>query len=215
MKYFVGDPHFSHKNITIFSRDRFKNVQEHDDYLEFLFNKWSLKLNKESDAELWVLGDWFNTDYLWVMQYFDCDTYFVYGNHDKAEDQKKFEKYFTKVYRYPLYISDKICVSHVPQAVFDDQINVYAHLHGNIIDKPNYISSCLEVNNYELLTEKKVLSLFSKMPKYNRRHLHAPYTEDEKVLIRPQNDLVLKPNGHIDLSAMRAIKFLEKQNKEC
>ena len=102
----------------------------------------------------------------------------------------------------------------MPQNVFDDQINVYGHLHGNIIDKINYVSCCLEVNDYEMVSERYITSRFSRMPKYTRKHLEAPYTPDEKVIIRPQNDLILTPDRHIDLSAMRAWKKFQEQEKE-
>lgn len=218
MRYFIGDPHFNHQNIIKFSRTNFNTVEEHNQFLIKKFQEWAKKLNKDtSKNSFWVLGDWFDISYLWVMENFNCDCYFMYGNHDHQKDLGLFEKYFTKVYQYPIYLTDKWCVSHVPQAVFDDQVNSYAHLHGNIIDKPNYISTCLELNNYEPVTEKKINSLFARLPKYNRKHLYAPYTEWEKVLVRPENDLILKPNGHIDLSAMRALKYIENRgvNKIC
>lgn len=204
---------FNHKNIINWSRDRFVSIEEHNNFLVQQFIKWAEKLNKEKDAEFWVLGDWFDTSYLWVMNMFNCKTIFMYGNHDKHTDFDLYKNYFNEVFLYPIYISDRICISHIPQAIFDDQINVYAHLHQNIIDKPNYISACLEVNGYEPLTEKKINSILGRIPKYTRRHLEAPYTEDEKVLHRPQNDLILKPNDHIDVSAMRALKKFEELNK--
>lgn len=204
MKFFTSDPHFGHKKILEWGRPQFKTIEEHDKFLVDLYTTWAKKLT--SNDEFWVLGDIFNLDYLWLMTYFNAKTVLVMGNHDAHKDIDKFKKYFDVVHEYPVYISDKICVSHVPQSVFDDQVNVYGHLHGNIIDKPNYISACLEITNYQLVSEKQVNNLFSKLPKYTRKHLEAPYTEWEKVINRPKNDLILKPNGHIDVSAMRALQ---------
>lgn len=165
---------------------------------------------------MWVLGDWGNTDYLFIMSYFNCKTVFVYGNHDQHKNIDKFKHYFDVVYEYPIYISDRICVSHTPQAVFEDQCNICGHLHGNIIDKPNYKSVCLEVNNYKLVSEQQINNILAKLPQYNRKHLQAPYTSWEKVIYRPQNDLILKPDGHIDVSAMRALQWIERERgKKC
>ena len=215
MKYFTSDPHFGHRNILTWARPQFNTVEEHDAFLVDLYMSWAKKLT--ASDEFWVLGDIFNLDYLYLMSYFKAKTVLVMGNHDPHKDIDKFRHYFDIVHEYPVYISDKICVSHVPQAVFDDQVNVYGHLHGNIIDKPNYISACLEITNYKLVSEKQVNSLFNRLPKYTRKHLDAPYTEWEKVIVRPQNDLILKPNGHIDVSAMRALKYIENKgvNKIC
>lgn len=212
MNFFTSDPHFSHKNIIKWGRPQFKTIEEHDEFLVSKFEEWAYKL-KHSD-KFFVLGDWGNTDFLPIMSNFNCYTILIMGNHDAHKDIDKFKHYFDKVYEYPVFISDKICVSHVPQNVFDDQINVYGHLHGNIIDKINYVSCCLEVNDYEMVSERYVTSRFSHMPKYTRKHLEAPYTPDEKVIIRPQNDLILTPDRHIDLSAMRAWKKFQEQEKE-
>lgn len=211
MNYFTSDPHFGHKNIIKWGRPQFKTIEEHDEFLVSKFEEWANKL-KASD-KLFILGDWGKTDFLFLMSYFHCYTILVMGNHDTHSDIDKFKHYFDAVYEYPIFITDKMCVSHVPQNVFDDQINVHGHLHGNIIDKVNYVSCCLEVNNYELVSERIINSRFARMPKYTRKHLEAPYSEWEKVIFRPQNDLILTPNNHIDLSAMRAWKKIQEQEK--
>lgn len=208
MKYFTSDPHWGHKNTIKWGRPQFQNVDEMNKFLVKKHQEWAKKLKPED--QFWCLGDIFSHDFLWVYRLFNCKTVLLLGNHDRHEDVEKFKQYFDEVYEYPVYISDKVCVSHVPQAVFDDQINIYGHLHYNVIDKINYVSACLEPNDYQLVSEKRIQSKFSKMPKYTRKHLEAPYTEWEKVLCRPENDLILTPDKHIDVSAMRAIKWLEK-----
>ncbi len=212
MKFFLGDPHFSHKNIIEWARPQFSNIKMHDQFLVNSFIEWSTILHEED--ELWVLGDWGNTEFLYLMNNFKCKTIFMFGNHDKHTDITLFKQYFDIIYEYPIYINDKICISHIPQNVFDDQINVYAHLHNNIIDKPNYISTCLEINNFKLVSFKYITNRFSQLPKYNRRFLQAPFTDWEKVIARPQQDLILKPDGHIDISAQRAKIAFEKEYKE-
>lgn len=212
MKYFTSDPHWGHKNSLKWARTQFKDVHDMDSFLIQKHKEWAKKLSKED--EFWCLGDLFSHDYLWVYNIFNCKTVLVLGNHDKQADIEKLKLYFDEVYEYPVWISKKMCISHEPVNMFDDSINVHGHLHGNIIDKPNYVSACLEVNDYEIVSEKQVVNRFSKLPKYTRKHMYAPYTEWEKVLVRPENDLILKPDGHIDLSAMRALKKIEEREKE-
>lgn len=210
MKFFTSDPHFSSQKATIleWGRPQFKTIDEHNEFLVNLYLSWASKL-KHNDI-FYVLGDWGLTDFLYIMSYFNCYTVFVYGNHDRHEDIDLFKHYFDEVHEYPFYLSDRICISHIPQNVFDDQVNVYGHTHGNIIDKPNYLCCCLEANNYNLVSEKHINNALSKTPKYTRKHLEAPYTEWEKVIHRPQKDLILKPDGHIDISAMRAVQWLKR-----
>ena len=211
MRYFTSDPHWGHERVLIWARPQFETIEEHDSFLVQKHLEWAKKLKPED--EFWCLGDLFKLDHLWVYKEFPCETHLVMGNHDCHKHIDRYKEYFTYVHEYPLYISDRICVSHVPQAVFPDQLNCYGLTHGNIIDKPNYISACLEVNNYELVSEKQLNSALGRLPKYTRRHLEAPYTEWEKVMYRPQNDLILKPNNHIDVSAMRALKKFKELNK--
>lgn len=211
MRYFTSDPHWGHNKILVWARTQFETIEEHDAFLVQKHLGWAEKLKPED--EFWCLGDLFKLDYLWVYDTFPCETHLVMGNHDYHKHIDRYKEHFTYVHEYPIYISDRICVSHIPQAVFDDQVNVAGHLHGNIIDKPNYISACLEITNFNLVSEKQINSTLGRLPKYTRRHLEAPYTEDEKVVLRPQNDLILKPNDHIDVSAMRALKKIEELNK--
>lgn len=212
MRYFTSDPHWGHKNSINWGRPQFTDVNEMNEFLVQRHLEWANKLKPED--EFWCLGDLFSHDYLYVYQKFPCKTVLILGNHDHQADIPKLKTFFDEVYEYPVWISKKICISHEPVNMFDDSINVYGHLHTNIIDKPNYISACLEVNDYNLVSEKKVLSKFSQLPKFTRKHLQAPYSEWEKVILRPENDLILKPDKHIDLSAMRAIQWLQKREKE-
>lgn len=212
MKFFTSDPHFSHGNIIKWGRPRFNSIEEHDEFLVSLWEEWANKFTVND--QFWVLGDWGNLEFLPLMSMFKCPTYFMYGNHDRHNDIDMFKRYFDVVYEYPVYIQDTICISHTPQAVFDDQLNIHGHLHGNIIDKINYVSCCLEVNNYKIVSEKRAFARFQQMPRYNRKFLQEPYAEWQKVIIRPENDLILKPNGHIDISAQRAKLELLKLEKK-
>lgn len=176
----------------------------------FLIQKhleWAEKLTPED--ELFILGDIGDHDFLWVYTQFKAKTHLLLGNHDKHTDIDLFKSYFNIVHEYPFYISDKIAISHVPIGVYPDTINIYGHTHSMIIDKPNYYCVCLEVNNYNLVNEKQIYNRFSQLPKYNRKFLQEPFAEDLKVIDRPQNDLVLKPDGHIDLSAMRVLRWMK------
>lgn len=204
-RYFISDPHFRHKNITEFERHNFNSVQEHDAFLLKCFEKWARKLKPED--EFWVLGDWGETEFLFVINMFQCKTCFVMGNHDAQADIDKFRLHFDEVYEYPVYLSNKLVVSHLPVAVFEDQINIHGHLHGAVLDSDNYICCSLHVANYTPINDNNINGRFGQIPKYNRRFLWEPFAHLMKFT-QEKADVVKDKNGRIDLSASRVLQKL-------
>lgn len=216
MRYFVSDFHFSHINddnsrgIIHWERTQFETIKEHDKFLMDKLAEWANKF-KESD-EFWVLGDWGNVDLLYLMYQFRCKTVFVYGNHDSVSDLEKFQDAFDEVYLYPVYISNRVVVSHIPQAVYPDQVNVHGHLHGMKIDDKRYITCSVNDINYKPVTDTLVNGTLGQLPKYQRRFLWEPYADNLVITNEiKREDLVCSPNGKIDVSASR---LLQQQNRK-
>ena len=216
MRYFLSDPHFGHyseetgRGIITFERIQFETIEEHDFYLVRMFTNLSQKV-KPND-EVWILGDWGSTDYLWVMDMFLCKTCFVYGNHDTQSNKPKFEEHFDEVYEYPVFLSNKLVVSHIPVAVYDDTINVHGHLHGSVLNSPNHICCSIHVTDYKPIADQYVNSQFGKLPKYNRRFLWEPFA-DKMRFLQPREDVIMDKDGIIDLAASRVMQKLNKEKK--
>ena len=215
----VSDLHMHHKNIIEFERTQFKNIDEHDNFIIQKHIEWREKIKKlQSKGKKVVfinLGDFFDLNFLDMYKDWPCELLYIYGNHDAHENLHLYQEVFNYVFEYPIFISDRIILSHIPQNAFDSQIVIHGHLHGNIIDKPNYICCSINHINYKPITSDKINSVFGKIPKYTQKHLEAPYTTWEKVIYRPQNDLILDPvTQHIDVSAMRALQYINKQLRE-
>lgn len=219
MRYFVSDFHFSHINeeksrgIIHWERTQFETIQDHDKFLACKLAEWSAKYKPQD--EFWVLGDWGNTDWLYLMDMFQCKTVFVYGNHDAVADLEKFELHFDEVHIYPIYLSNKLVVSHIPQAVYSDQLNVHGHLHGMKIDDPRYISCSINDINYNPVSDKIINSALGKLPKYQRRFLWEPYA-DQLVVTNDikREDLVCSPRGQIDVSASRLLQQQKRKDRK-
>lgn len=211
MRYFISDPHFGHysestnRGIITFERTQFDTIQEHDSWVREMFIQLAGKAKPRD--EVWVLGDWGDTNALWVMDLFNCKTFFVYGNHDAAADLEKFKIHFDEVYQYPVYLSNKLVVSHIPVAVFEDQINVHGHLHGVVLDSPNYICCSVHVADYRPITDQHINGQFAKLPKYNRRFLWEPFAHMMKFT-QERADVIKDKNGRIDLAASRVLQKL-------
>lgn len=217
-RYFTSDAHFGHYNpetnrgIITFERMQFDTIQEHDEYLTKLWTKWSEKLGPAD--EFWFLGDFGDLQYLWLFELFTVhgiETHFLLGNHDAAADIPEIKQYVEYVHQYPVYLSNKLVVSHEPVAVWESCVNVHGHLHGCVLDSPNYLNASVHVANYKMITEQNIAGRFSQLPKWNMRFLYEPYADMYKFT-QEKEDVVMDRNGRIDLSASRLLMKLNKQN---
>ena len=218
MRYFISDLHFGHsdfngRGIITFERTQFKSIEEHDGYIEAVISRLCRKL-KPGD-EVWNLGDFGSLDELdtvnWIKET-GAKAYFLYGNHDAQSDLSYFEKYFDQVFLYPVYLSQKLVVSHFPVAIYPDSINICGHLHGAKLQDINHICASIHVANYQPITDKNLDTVFSKLPKFTRRFLYEPWANDYQF-IQPKEDVIMDPNGIIDLSASRLLQKLNTDRR--
>ncbi len=213
--YFSSDFHFNHyangRGIITFERFQFKTIQEHDQFLVNTITNWSKRW--ASGSEFWFLGDWGNINYLWTIDLLKSagiQCYMIMGNHDNLVDKKEFEKYFDIVYEYPIFLSQKLVLSHYPVAVYDDSINICGHLHGSKLKNKNHINANIHMANYQPISNKQISATFSQLPKFTRRFLYEPWAADYQFT-QNKEDVMMDHNGNIDLSASR---LLQKINKE-
>ena len=212
MRYFISDLHFGHyyngKGIITFERTQFNTIEEHDWHIEAIIKALCRKL-KPGD-EVWNLGDFGSLTKLYTTDWIratGAKAYFMYGNHDQRNDLAQFEHYFDQVFLYPVYLSQKLVISHYPVAVFPDTVNVHGHLHGAELFPVNYVNASIHVANYRPISEKSLDSKFAQLPKFTRRFLYEPFAPLYKFT-QPKEDIVMDPNGVIDLSASRLFQRL-------
>lgn len=215
MRYFISDLHFGHyyngRGIITFERTQFKTIEEHDGYIEAVISKLCRKL--QPGDEVWNLGDFGSLTKLYTVDWIKATgakAYFLYGNHDRQSDLSQFEHYFDQVFLYPVYLSQKLVISHYPVAVYPDSVNICGHLHGAKLQDINHVCASIHVANYQPITDKSLNTIFSKLPKFTRRFLYEPWANDYQF-IQPKEDVIMDPNGNIDLSASR---LLQKTNTD-
>lgn len=153
MIYFVSDLHLKHTNkngggIIEFERTNFNSIEEHDAFIKNVIFSTMRKAD-----ELWILGD-LGTDYEWIKDV-PGKKYLIMGNHDNST-KAAYNKVFDKVYDHPVWFSRRILLSHYPERVDDDVINIHGHLHNSKLDLKNYINVNIQNLNYKLLSLKKV-----------------------------------------------------------
>lgn len=206
--YFSSDWHIGEESIIEWERTQFKTIEEHDQAIIDAIYKCAAKM--KSGDTFYFLGDFGDIGFLAPAMLpiivSGAKTIFIAGNHDKIEDKEKFEKYFNEVYWHPIYLSERLIVSHFPQALWSGQCNLIGHLHGAILDSPGYITCSINDTNFNFITDKHINNAFSKVGKFDTSFLYEPWAHMYKFTKRDTSDLIVDVNGKIDLPASRAYK---------
>ena len=206
--YYSSDWHFGHKAIINFERRQFATIQEHDTYLIREITKWSQRW--AAGSILWFLGDFGDIEYLWVFDILrDAGIIinFVFGNHDRLDNLSKIQEHCDNVYLYPVFLSQKLVVSHFPVAVYEDSLNICGHLHGAKLQDKNHVVVSIHVANYDVISSKYLSTCFSKLPTFNRHFLYEPFAADYQFT-QPKENVIMDKDGRIDLSASRVLMNL-------
>jgi calcineurin-like phosphoesterase family protein len=214
MYLITSDSHFFDASIVKHERrTKFDSVQEHDGFILKRWKKWLSRL-KEDDT-FYFLGDLCGRDM--ESETFDlledimvtspCNKVIIHGNHDKKKGNQC-DLLFDEVYDYPIYISNRVVLSHYPCAVYDSQINVHGHTHGMKLCGNNHLCASIHVNNYNAVTENAINSALGKIDPWCTKFLYEPWAEDYQ-LTQPHLDAIAASNGKIDLSASRLSYFLQ------
>ena len=219
-----SDWHLNHCNdantdgILKFERgDKFATIQEHDKYVVDLVRQWLKKLHK--DDTFYFLGDFgrptSDTFYelLYIFKTAKCRKVAIRGNHDHEAETVQLKRLFDEVYDYPIWISNRIILSHFPCAVWKDQLNIHGHLHGSVLDSPNYLCASLHVANYQPINSHIANGCLGRLPKYNRRFLWEPWA-DKYRFTQKKEDVVYDKNGNIDLAASRVMQRLNQESHD-
>lgn len=212
--YYSSDWHFSHTDIINFERTQFSCIEDHDKYLVDTINKWADTWAPGST--LWFLGDFGNPEFLWVFDLLKIrgmKINFLFGNHDRAENFQDLKYYVDNIYQYPIYLSQKLVVSHYPVAIYKDQINICGHLHGAKLADDNHIIASVHVANYQPISQKYLEAKFSRIAKFNRRFLYEPFANDY-LFTQPKEDVIMDKDGRIDLAASRVLQRFNTEKRK-
>lgn len=219
MYLITSDSHFMHDGILKFERaDKFVDIKAHDDYILSLWEKWLTGLS-EKDT-FYFLGDLCSTGRENTVVYDMVEKVFaesparkvmIRGNHDRKIPADVLCDVFDDVYDYPIYISDRVVLSHYPCAVYGSQLNVHGHTHGMKLYDKNHLCASIHVNRYKSVTSKDVASHLGKCDNWDTHFLYEPWAADYQVT-QKRLDLVCDADNRIDLSASRLYHVLQKTN---
>ena len=208
----ISDLHFGAVGIINWERTQFSSVEEHDNHILTCLRQWAEKA--PCDSILWNLGDFGNIQMLEAYKAAidipgkNIRTNYILGNHCLANDIPIFKYYFDEVYEYPVYLSQKLILSHEPVwPIAPYQISVHGHLHQAKLDSPNHI--CVSANDidYKPFRFNKLHGVFQKLPPRNMKFLWEPYADKYIFKNKNRSDIVMDPmTGKVDLAASRAIQ---------
>ncbi len=136
--FFIGDTHFGHKNIIVFSKRLrpFDTIQEHD---EEIIKRWN-SVVRDHDS-VWHLGDVaFGKQSLELVKRLKGQKRLIAGNHDGYSTQKYLDAGFLSV--RGAWAVDGFLLTHVP--VHPRQLeregfnkgNIHGHLHSENVTMP-------------------------------------------------------------------------------
>lgn len=133
--WIISDPHFDDLERNLY------NWPSTDDYIK------SIKPMIGVNDTLVCLGDIGNAK---RMEEFNCYRVLVTGNHDAGATT--YEKYFHEIYTGPLFIGDRILLSHEPIFGLEDIcVNIHGHCHKQSYELVrNHINLTADVMNWEL-----------------------------------------------------------------
>ena len=111
-----------------------------------------------------ILGDVGNPAYL---DYLECYKVLVMGNHDSGKSN--YEEYFDEIYKGPVFISDRILLSHEP-IYLPYALNIHGHVHNGAFKRENSINVCADVINFTPVSLGKLIKggVLSGIPNIHR-----------------------------------------------
>lgn len=148
-----------------------------------------LKKKVHKNDTLIHLGDVGNTTYIDELK---CYKVLITGNHDVLS---KVSSHFDEVYTGPLFIADRILLSHEPILGLEKFcINIHGHDHSGTMYRYNedldyitHLNMASNVCNYEPINLGAVIKngLLSKIPNYHRITINTASEKKEKKNERP------------------------------
>jgi len=140
--WFYSDPHFGDQEMMYLRKDYIGDDEQ--------VARINTKVGKHDT--LIILGDIGNPEYLKKIH---AHIILVLGNHDAGATTYK--DYADEVFEGPLFISDKILLSHEP-IIYPYGLNIHGHDHSNWYIKDDlHINVCAEHINYTPISLKSIV----------------------------------------------------------
>ena len=219
--WITSDLHLNHIRVPLFSRTSLEQnglsyIQDVKDWNEMIINRIN-SVVRPFDT-LWILGDVGFGPFEQLKELINRINGYkilVMGNHDKFSMASAYRMGFEQVFDGPTFLPNTrgmILLSHAPayEAYVSPYIacNLHGHIHEGSLNLPRFFNMNIAMNEYLPVNVKK----FLKYTANSRREpfLYEWYTQFEKTINITRTDVILKPNGLIDVEASRNNPDLHK-----
>lgn len=205
--YLIGDLHFGSDGM--FNRAYSKTFKTKEEYMETVVKNYNLIVN--NNHKVLFLGDLGREKELrkYISQ-MNGYKILILGNHDKYS-KRFYNKLFDEVYNYPLFMMNRIVVSHEPIPVEPGVLNIHGHTHAVKLKSKQHLNICIEHTDYKPVRLKRCIGMLSYLEKPNRKFLQEWYKDIQIWTGEERDDLVLEEDGVIDIE--KSIARRELLNK--
>ena len=131
--YFIGDPHFGHKNLGNFR----KFVSSSEENEKMICDEWKATLNKRSI--IYVMGDAaFTNEALDLYSWLPGKKILIKGNHDDMVSTRAQMNVFDDIQGMLKYKGFWLTHAPVAEQELRGKINIHGHTHNHIITRKTW-----------------------------------------------------------------------------
>lgn len=202
----VGDIHFGSDGM--FDRIYKNNFSSKEAYMESFIQRYN-SMVKSRDHVIF-LGDLGKENYLKkYLPKLKGKKSVILGNHDTLP-LSFYQKYFKTVYQTPVFIHERIVLSHEPVPVEPGVINGHGHTHYIFLDSPLHFNLCIEHTDFAPVHVNTLAAHFKMIPEPNKSFLNE-WFKDIQIWRGPNSgDLILDENQIINIEKT----ILLRQNRK-
>jgi calcineurin-like phosphoesterase family protein len=209
--FVIGDLHLNEMSLIQKARQQFESCEAHNAYLIMRWNK----VVKTDEDVVYVIGD-IGRDKEKIKEVFSKLRGYkilIAGNHDTMP-KEFYEEIFDEVYWHPVYLTDRLLLSHIPRMIEDGNINVHGHTHWiNIDDKKHFNVSC-EVVDFQPQPLSKYEKVLTRIAREEIHFMREWYKDIQKPVEGKMPTVVVDEKGYIDVRATFALRHNLKIEEE-
>lgn len=209
--FVIGDLHIGELSLIQKARQQFADCEAHNKYLVYRWNK----IVKTDDDVVYVIGDIGRDTEMIKAVFAQLRGYkiMIAGNHD-TRPKAFYDEIFDEVYWHPLYLTDRLLLSHIPRMVEDGNINVHGHTHWiNVDDKKHFNVSC-EVVDFQPQPIAKYEKILSMRPREEIHFMCEWYKDIQKPVEGKMPTVVVDEKGYIDIRATYILRHEQNIKEE-
>lgn len=196
--FVIGDLHIGELSLIQKARQQFADCEAHNKYLVYRWNK----VVKNDDDVVYVIGD-IGRDKEMIKAVFEKLRGYkimISGNHDSMP-KIFYDEIFDEVYWHPLYLTDRLLLSHIPRMIEDGNINVHGHTHWINIDDGKHFNVSCEVVDFQPQSLAKYEKILAMRPREEIHFMCEWYKDIQKPVEGKMPTVVVDEKGYIDIRA--------------